>query len=197
MLSPSQRVGSESYISRRDGLKLVAGAVVTSLLPHTSRAEALSESSQSTHLEKRRERLSSYIKVGQENSTPIELYYEDRGSGSPVVLIHGWPLSGASWEKQTAALLAATPYSFGTRFESEKGTNPEELIAVAHAECFTMTLAFRLQAAGCTPTKLHTEAAVTLEKNDEGFSISCSALTLRASVPNLGSRHVRSVGAGR
>jgi non-heme chloroperoxidase len=51
--------------------------------------------------------MSSYIKVGQENSTPIELYYEDHGTGSPVILIHGWPLSGASWEKQTAALLAA------------------------------------------------------------------------------------------
>src|SRR6476660_8886737 len=47
------------------------------------------------------------IIVGKENSTPIELYYEDHGSGSPVVLIHGWPLSGASWEKQTAALLDA------------------------------------------------------------------------------------------
>ena len=51
--------------------------------------------------------MSSYIKVDQENSTPIELYYEDHGAGSPVVLIHGWPLDGASWEKQTAALLAA------------------------------------------------------------------------------------------
>ncbi len=47
------------------------------------------------------------IKVGQENSTPTELYYEDRGEGQPVVLIHGWPLSGASWEKQTTELLAA------------------------------------------------------------------------------------------
>ena len=47
------------------------------------------------------------ITVGKENSTPIELYYEDHGSGSPVVLIHGWPLSGASWEKQTSALLDA------------------------------------------------------------------------------------------
>jgi pimeloyl-ACP methyl ester carboxylesterase len=47
------------------------------------------------------------ITVGKENSTPIDLYYEDHGSGSPVVLIHGWPLSGASWEKQTAALLEA------------------------------------------------------------------------------------------
>lgn len=49
----------------------------------------------------------SYIKVGQENSQPIELYYEDHGSGLPVVLIHGWPLNGDAWEKQTAALLAA------------------------------------------------------------------------------------------
>src|ERR1700730_16713021 len=49
----------------------------------------------------------SYIEVGQENSTPIDLYYEDHGSGRPVVLIHGYPLSGASWEKQTSALLAA------------------------------------------------------------------------------------------
>jgi len=49
----------------------------------------------------------STITVGKENSTSIDLYYEDHGSGSPVVLMHGWPLSGASWEKQTAALLAA------------------------------------------------------------------------------------------
>src|SRR4029450_5212354 len=49
----------------------------------------------------------STISVGKENSTSIDPYYEDHGKGSPVVLIHGWPLSGASWEKQTAALLAA------------------------------------------------------------------------------------------
>src|ERR1700693_5590721 len=48
-----------------------------------------------------------FIKVGQENSTSIELYYEDHGSGPPVVLIHGWPLNGDAWEKQTTALLAA------------------------------------------------------------------------------------------
>ena len=47
------------------------------------------------------------VTVGQENSTPIDIYYEDVGSGDPVVLIHGWPLNGASWEKQIAALLAA------------------------------------------------------------------------------------------
>jgi non-heme chloroperoxidase len=49
----------------------------------------------------------AFLKVGKENSTDIELYYEDRGTGKPVVLIHGWPLSGASWERQAAALLAA------------------------------------------------------------------------------------------
>src|SRR2546421_8826641 len=97
---------SEGHISRRDGLKLVAAGMAASFLPHTYRAETLSESLQSTHPESRREPMSSYIKVGQENSTPIEVYYEDHGSGSPVVLIHGWPLSGASWEKQTTALLA-------------------------------------------------------------------------------------------
>lgn len=49
----------------------------------------------------------SFINVGQENSTPIDLYYEDHGSGKPVILIHGYPLNGASWERQTTALLAA------------------------------------------------------------------------------------------
>jgi non-heme chloroperoxidase len=98
---------SEGHISRRDGIKLVAAGMAAALLPHASRTEALGESPQSTHPDREREPMSSYIKVGQENSTPIELYYEDHGSGSPVVLIHGWPLSGASWEKQTAALLAA------------------------------------------------------------------------------------------
>src|ERR1700726_4873151 len=98
---------SEGQISRRDGLKLVAAGLAASFLPHTSRAKTLGESLQFTHPKSRSEPMSSYIKVGQEKSTPIEVYYEDHGSGSPVVLIHGWPLSGASWEKQTAALLAA------------------------------------------------------------------------------------------
>ena len=84
-----------------------------------------------------------------------------------------------------SGVLAKTPYSYRTRFESEKGTNPEELIAAAHAGCFTMALAFRLQRAGYIPTELNTEAAITLEQDKEGFRISLSALTLRAIVPNL------------
>ena len=74
-----------------------------------------------------------------------------------------------------SGVLAETPYSFKTRFESEKGTNPEELIAAAHAGCFTMALAFGLQTAGFTPTELTTEAAVTLEPEGQGFRISRSA----------------------
>ena len=84
-----------------------------------------------------------------------------------------------------SGVLAETPYSYKTRFENEKGTNPEELIAAAHAGCFTMALAFQLQGAGYTPTQLSTEATVTLEPEGQGFRISRSALTLRASVPNL------------
>jgi len=84
-----------------------------------------------------------------------------------------------------SGVLEKTPFSFRTRFENEKGTNPEELIAAAHAGCFTMALAFQLQGAGYTPTELRTEAAVSLEPEGQGFRISSSALTLRAAVPNL------------
>jgi len=84
-----------------------------------------------------------------------------------------------------SGVLAETPYSFRSRFENEKGTNPEELIAAAHAGCFTMALAFQLQAAGYTPTELSTEAAVSLDPDGQGFRISSSALTLRATVPKL------------
>ncbi len=77
------------------------------------------------------------------------------------------------------------PYSFKSRFEEGTGTNPEELIAAAHAGCFSMALAFQLQAAGFEPRELRTEAAVTLEKDGDGFRISRSALTLDADVPGL------------
>lgn len=84
-----------------------------------------------------------------------------------------------------SGVLSETPYSFRTRFENEKGTNPEELIAAAHAGCFTMALAFQLQGAGFTPTELTTEAAVSLEPEGQGFRITRSALTLRANVPKV------------
>ena len=98
---------------------------------------------------------------------------------------HGTGRAGSGHLMSDSGVLAETPYSFKTRFENEKGTNPEELIAAAHAGCFTMALAFGLQGAGFDPTELATEAAVTLEPEGDGFKISRSALTLRAKVPNL------------
>lgn len=84
-----------------------------------------------------------------------------------------------------SGVLSDNAYGFKTRFENEPGTNPEELIAAAHAGCFSMALAFELQRAGFTADELRTEAAVTLEAEGEGFRISRSALTLRARVPGL------------
>lgn len=87
-----------------------------------------------------------------------------------------------------SGVLSATPYSFKTRFEESPGTNPEELIAAAHAGCFTMALAFQLQTAGFEPEELRTECAVSLESDGAGgFRITRSALVLEASVPGLDS----------
>jgi osmotically inducible protein OsmC len=98
---------------------------------------------------------------------------------------HGTGRDGTGSLTTDSGVLSATPYSFKTRFESEPGTNPEELIAAAHAGCFTMALAFQLQGAGFTPTELATEAAITLVQESGGFRISRSALTLKAKVPGL------------
>jgi len=77
------------------------------------------------------------------------------------------------------------PYDFRARTGDGKGTNPEELIAAAHAGCFTMALAFQLEKAGFTATQLRTEAAVSLAKDGDGFRINRSALTLSASIPDI------------
>lgn len=98
---------------------------------------------------------------------------------------HGTGRDGTGDISTDSGVLAKTPYSFKTRFQGEKGTNPEELIAAAHAGCFTMALAFQLQTAGFTPTSLSTEAAVSLDPEGQGFKISKSALTLVAEVPGL------------
>jgi osmotically inducible protein OsmC len=85
----------------------------------------------------------------------------------------------------TSGVLSATPFGFNTRFGDAKGTNPEELIAAAHAGCFSMALAFALSGAGFTPTRIATSAAVTVESEGAGFKISKSALELEADVPNI------------
>ncbi len=82
-----------------------------------------------------------------------------------------------------SGVLADTPYGFNTRFEEGPGTNPEELIAAAHAGCFTMALAAQLDEAGMKAESLRTNAAVTLEKVGDGFSITAVHLELVARIP--------------
>ena len=82
-----------------------------------------------------------------------------------------------------SGVLASTPYSFGTRFEEGKGTNPEELLAAAHAGCFTMALSAQLGLAGLTAESLETTCTITFEKLPDGFAITESHLELKAKVP--------------
>jgi osmotically inducible protein OsmC len=81
--------------------------------------------------------------------------------------------------------LTDNPYGFNTRFENEPGTNPEELIAAAHAGCFTMALSFALAKAGHEQGNLKTDAKVSLDKDGDGFKISKSALTLSGKVEGM------------
>jgi osmotically inducible protein OsmC len=82
-----------------------------------------------------------------------------------------------------SGVLSQAPYSFKTRFEGEKGTNPEELIGAAHAGCFSMALSFELQKAGMTAERIETKTDVTIEQKDGGFAITAVHLTLRAKIP--------------
>ena len=88
----------------------------------------------------------------------------------------------------TSGVLSNTPYSAAARFKNEDGTagtNPEELIAAAHAGCFNMALAFGLAGAGFPPEELSTDAVVTIEQEGVHWKVASSALTLRARVPGL------------
>jgi osmotically inducible protein OsmC len=82
-----------------------------------------------------------------------------------------------------SGVLKDTPYSFSTRFEGQPGTNPEELIAAAHAGCFSMALSAQLGNAGLSAQSIDTKATVTLEKTDTGFSVTASHLQVTAKIP--------------
>ena len=97
----------------------------------------------------------------------------------------GFGKTGKGHVSSDSGVLDNTPYSFNTRFGDEKGTNPEELIAAAHASCFTMALSFGLAGAGYTEGTLETKAAVKLEQDGAGFKVTRSDLTLTASVPGI------------
>jgi len=81
--------------------------------------------------------------------------------------------------------LVEKPYSFKTRFEGEQGTNPEELIAAAHAGCFSMAFSLILGMAGFTPDKIETSATVSLDQAADGFAITSSRLVMTASIPGI------------
>lgn len=82
-----------------------------------------------------------------------------------------------------SGVLSGTQYSFSTRFESGKGTNPEELIAAAHAGCFSMALSAELGKSGITPESLETSAELTMEKQENGWTITEISLDLQAKIP--------------
>jgi osmotically inducible protein OsmC len=84
-----------------------------------------------------------------------------------------------------SGVLTEQPYGFGTRFGEEPGTNPEELVAAAHAACFTMALSFALAKEGYGDGTLETTARVTLDKDGDGFTVTRSALSLEATVPGI------------
>jgi len=84
-----------------------------------------------------------------------------------------------------SGVLSNTPYSFSTRFENAKGTNPEELIAAAHAGCFTMALSAQLGSAGITPESLETTASLTLDKLDAGWTVTKIHLDVTARIPGV------------
>jgi osmotically inducible protein OsmC len=96
---------------------------------------------------------------------------------------HGGLKDGKGTISSQSGVLKGTQYSFSTRFENGVGTNPEELIAAAHAGCFTMALSAQLGEAKLTPESLETTASVKLEKTHAGFAITAIHLVTTAKVP--------------
>lgn len=84
-----------------------------------------------------------------------------------------------------SGVLKETQYSFSTRFENGIGTNPEELIAAAHAGCFSMAFSAELGKAGITPESIHTTATITMDKTDAGFTVTESHLDVTARIPGV------------
>ena len=98
---------------------------------------------------------------------------------------HGDLKSGRGAISTESGVLKQTQYSFSTRFENGIGTNPEELIAAAHAGCFSMAFAAELGKAGFTPVAIHTTATITMGKTDAGFTVTESDLDLTAKIPGI------------
>ena len=95
----------------------------------------------------------------------------------------GGIVNGSGTISSDSGVLSNTQYSFSSRFENGIGTNPEELIAAAHAGCFSMALSGQLGAAKLTPESINTTATVTIEKQGDGFTITAVHLDVKAKVP--------------
>ena len=108
----------------------------------------------------------------------------------------GFGKEGAGHVSTQSGVLSGNPYGFNTRFGDTPGTNPEELLAAAHAACFTMALSFALAGEGFTGGSLSTTAAVKLDKEGEGFKISRSDLVLTATVPGIDAEKFAEIAAG-
>ncbi|MGV3754794.1 MAG: OsmC family protein [Verrucomicrobiota bacterium] len=93
--------------------------------------------------------------------------------------------SGKGAISTESSVLKETQYSFGTRFENGLGTNPEELIAAAHAGCFSMAFSAELGKAGFKPDSIQTTATITIEKTDAGFTVTESHLDMTAKIPGI------------
>jgi osmotically inducible protein OsmC len=107
---------------------------------------------------------------------------------SSTAVWHGTGPKGSGTLSTLSGALKDQPYSANSRFQSEDGkagTNPEELIAAAHSGCFTMALSYQLTNAGLEPTELRTEAVVTMEKQDIGWTITNINLDVTGKVPNV------------
>lgn len=108
----------------------------------------------------------------------------------------GFGKEGKGLVSTQSGVLSDQGYGFGTRFGEEPGTNPEELVAAAHAACFTMALSFALAKEGFSDGRLETTARVKLEKEGEGFKVSRSDLSLHATVSGIDEAKFREIAEG-
>jgi len=105
----------------------------------------------------------------------------------------GMGKAGKGWVSTQSGVLTDQPYGFTTRFQNEPGTNPEELIAAAHASCFTMALSFALAKEGLEAGSLETTARVRLDQDGDGFTVTRSDLELTAAVPGIEEGRLREI----
>lgn len=108
----------------------------------------------------------------------------------------GFGKGGKGHVSTQSGILSDTQYGFTSRFEDGAGTNPEELIAAAHASCFTMALSFALAGAGFGDGRLETSAKVTLDKDGDGFKVTKSALDLKATVAGISPEQFETIAEG-